>query len=356
MAKNGKGVEMSYADSQKKWCQLVPGMDVVLTRAWSKGERGFGFGWNITWARYIGRRLRLVEITEHGVCVNPRTGGALVVPWFVLEPFHGFKPVSSEAVANGNEPKKDRIESIAEGTALKVANYSGVVTRVPNSTEVVYPPNESNLADKMQALASDIRDATSGKSFVSGTLKQIANNLGLNDPPKKLPSMIAIWKDGAVCRPTKYHADSDGLICLFSKKTGGLDWAGVEFENYEEHFWLDMAPQTRLTPKELLDVYRVIYPDANEVVKTAAGWDARIGNRKVEIDWSESTRYPDERKWRTATDADKGRKCRAWDAEKRSWTEATFVSTWEDVFIVKGGYWPFPIEVQKCEVLDDEPN
>lgn len=113
---------MNYTDNQRKFCQLVAGMNVVLTREWSKGECGFAFGWNTTWSRYINNRvLKVVEITEHGVCVNPIDSGAFIVLWFVLE-----------AVYSAN---------IAETSA---------VTVVPKNVEVVYP-KELDLESRLQA-------------------------------------------------------------------------------------------------------------------------------------------------------------------------------------------------------------
>lgn len=345
---------MSYAESQKKFCRFVAGHYVVMTRAWKKGERGFAHRWNVTIARYIGRKLLVCDVSDEGVFVQVPGGEYLILPWFVLEEFQQFQPVMPP-VASNDETEKDVVESIAEGMALKDANYSGVVTRVPNSTEVVYLPNESSLADKMQSLASDIRDANSGKSFVSGTLEQIANNLGLNEPPKKLSSVVAIWRDGAVCRPNQSHVDTDGLICLFSKTTGGLDWARIDCDQFAEHYWLDTTTPTELSPKEAFELLRVVYPQLHRIRDEGDGFAMMEGSPlNACINWNGETQYPPRECWRVPTDQDKGSKCRAWCSDKRQWEDAIFVSTWENVFIVKGGYWPFPFEVQKCEVLNNE--
>lgn len=348
---------MSYAESQKKFCRFVAGHYVVMTRAWKKGERGFNVLWDITRARYIGRKLLVINVHQHALEVQPVNGrDPFLVPWFVLEDFQQFQPVMPP-VANNDDPEKDVIESIAEGMALKVANYSGVVTRVPNSTEVVYLPNESSLADKMQSLASDIRDATSGKSFVSGTLEQIANNLGLNEPPKKLSSVVAIWKDGAVCRPNQSHVDSDGLICLFSKTTGGLDWARIDCDQFAEHYWLDTTTPTELTPQEAFELLRVVYPQLHRIRDEGDGFAMMEGSPlNACIKWNGETQYPPRERWRVPTDEDKGSKCRAWSTEKREWVDAIFISTWQDAFVAKVSYWPFPVEFPKCEVLVDESN
>jgi len=103
---------MSYAESQKEFCRFVAGHYVVMTRAWKKGERGFNVLWDITRARYIGRKLLVINVHEHALEVQPVNGREpFLVPWFVLEEFQQFQPVATPPIANNDEPKKDVVES-----------------------------------------------------------------------------------------------------------------------------------------------------------------------------------------------------------------------------------------------------
>lgn len=344
---------MNYIDSQRKFCRFVAGHYVVMMRAWKNNEQGFGHRWVINNARYIGRKLVVVKVFKDAIQVQAINGREpFFVPWFVLEEFQEFQPVMPSPDATNGESKKDPIESIAEGMALKVANYSGVVTGVRNATIAT-----QNLESGEMVHATDIRAADGCEVFVNNTIRTISENLGLNDPPKKLLSVIAIWKDGAVCQPTEKHGGKTGFVVTKHRISEEVFKRWHSYTDWSDVFWLDETTPTELTPKEAFELYKVIYPKIDKIFD---GKDGSVSFHSKDLDsiinWGNTTEYPPRERWRVATDDDKGSKCRAWCSDKRQWVDATFVSTWEDVFIVKSGYSPFPIEVQKCEVLDDEPN
>lgn len=273
---------MSYAESQKKFCRFVAGHEVVMTQAWKKGERGFNVLWDITRARYIGRKLLVINVHEHALEVQPVNGReSFLVPWFVLEEFQQFQPVATPPIANNDEPKKDVVES---------------------------------------------------KSVFAG-----------------------FWRDGAVVKPEAKHWSACKCIFAIQKHDNSLDICLCKFDEWETVYWLDTTTPTELTPQEAFELLRVVYPQLHRIRDEGDGFAMMEGSPlNACINWNGETQYPPRECWRVPTDQDKGSKCRAWCSDKRQWEDAIFVSTWENVFIVKGGYWPFPFEVQKCEVLNNE--
>lgn len=325
---------MSYVQSQKKFCRFVAGHYVVMTRAWKNDEQGFWHRWVINNARYIGRKLLVVKVFKDAIQVQAVNGRKpFFVPWFVLEEFQDFRPVPKPPAATNDDPKKDVIESIAEGMALKVANYKGCEAMVPNP-----------------------RVAT--KNLESGEVIYAIDIAAVGGDAIKSESVFAgFWRDGAVVKPGAKHRNNDKCIFAVQKRDNSLDICLENFDEWESVFWLDTTTPTELTPQEAFELLRIVYPQLHRILDEGDGFAMMAGSPlNTCINWNGETQYPPRERWRVATDDDKGSKCRAWCSDKRQWVDATFVSTWEDVFIVKGGYWPFPIEVQKCEVLDNEPN
>jgi len=338
VAKNFKGVEMSYAESQKKFCRFVAGHYVVMTRAWKNGERRFGHRWVINNARYIGRKLLVIKVFKDAIQVQAMNGHEpFFVPWFVLEEFQNFQPIPMPPVATNDEPKKDVIESIAEGMALKVANYKGCEAMLLNPAVVATKNLQSGEVVYAMDIAAAGGDATSCKSV-----------------------FVGFWRDGAVVKPEKRHVDTHGSM-MFKRKANGETMVILtdvcDLTNLDGFYWLDTTTPTELTPQEAFELLRVVYPQLHRIRDEGDGFAMMEGSPlNACIKWNGETQYPPRERWRVPTDEDKGSKCRAWSTEKREWVDAIFISTWQDAFVAKVSYWPFPVEFPKCEVLLDESN
>lgn len=334
VAKNFKGVEMSYAESQKKFCRFVAGHYVVMTRAWKNGEWRFGHRWVIKNACYIGRKLLVIKVFKDAIQVQAMYGHEpFFVPWFVLEDFRNFQPIPMPPVATNDDPKKDVIESIEEGMALKVANYKGRVTQVSNPVVAT-----KNLESGEMVYAMDIA-AVGGDAIKSESV------------------FAGFWRDGAVVKPGAKHRNNDKCIFAVQKRDNSLDICLENFDEWESVFWLDTTTPTELTPQEAFELLRIVYPQLHRILDEGDGFAMMEGSPlNACINWNGETQYPPREYWRVPTDADKGSNCRCWD---NHWDETAkitrrFLCINGDKFVVVHPVDGTIAQYDKCEVVSNE--
>jgi hypothetical protein len=167
-------------------------------------------------------------------------------------------------------------------------------------------------------------------------------------------TFAGFWVDGAVREPEDRHTDGSRGVLVKVKDDNRFERFTVRGGAWDKVYWLDTTTPTELTPRQAFDLVKVLYPRVTQINSGPLKRDVYADDDAGEtiVNWNGTTEYPSRERWRVPTDADKGRKCRAWDVDKKDWTDATFIATWSESFIVRGGYWPFPIEVRKCEVLE----
>lgn len=170
-------------------------------------------------------------------------------------------------------------------------------------------------------------------------------------------TFAGFWVDGAVRKPEERHVDSHGMMTFKRKRDGEVMTRLTDVQELVEiskFYWIDTTTPTELTPQQAFELFKVTWPSCTAIEKVDR-FVSLCGPIDSIINWGNLTEYPPKKPevWRVPTDADKGENCRYWCGDKRQWVDATFVSTWGDAFIVKGEYWPYPIEVPKCEILDD---
>jgi hypothetical protein len=164
---------------------------------------------------------------------------------------------------------------------------------------------------------------------------------------------VGLWRDGLSVKPIAKHFTSTGGIVVRHKE--GHDVIGVSnalsVKDWTTIEWLDNTTPTELTPQELLSIYRIIYPYAKSVKKTSDGWNIDTGLVNVVINWSGTTEYPPQKKWRVPTDADKGKACKCWDNVGDRCAEGRFIATFDRGFLTTSSTGFFVWD--NCEVIDD---
>jgi hypothetical protein len=167
-------------------------------------------------------------------------------------------------------------------------------------------------------------------------------------------TFAGFWRDGAVVKPEARHADRNGYV--MAKRKGGNQYccAYLSVDSWSLYYWLDTTTPTELTPQQAFECLKLVFPMI-DCIERDGKRDYTMKSKdliEANINWGELIEYPPRERWRVPTDADKGKRCRAWNDQEKKWIEAFFVATFEGKFVVKSGYWPFPVEVLKCEVLE----
>ena len=159
------------------------------------------------------------------------------------------------------------------------------------------------------------------------------------------------WRDGAVVVPSEKHYVNDRCVFAVHKKDGALDLCTETYEYWHKVFWLDTTTPTELTPQEVLDLYRVVFPSAEQIMKTGSSFCIKLGRSEVPINWGSLIEYPSQKKWRVPTDADKGKTCQYWDNGEQPYTTGTFITEVHGRYLVFDGddYLPW----DNCKVLED---
>ena len=173
-------------------------------------------------------------------------------------------------------------------------------------------------------------------------------------------TFAGFWVDGAVRKPEPKHWSEDRCIFLIQRKDNSLDIAYTGFEAWERVYWLDTTTPTELTPQQVFELMRVVYPEAVKIERaddTVHGWTMQTNIKSTKINWNGITEYPPRERWRVPTDADKGKLCR-FKEKGREWKPVdsyefnlgTFLCSHNDKFVVEFG-GVISLE-QCCEVIE----
>ena len=175
-------------------------------------------------------------------------------------------------------------------------------------------------------------------------------------------TFAGFWVDGAVRKPDPKHYDVHGEVVSKRKSDGDLgvwrSW-GPQL-NIADFYWLDTTTPTELTPQQVFELMRVVYPEAVKIERaddTVHGWTMQTNIKSTKINWNGITEYPPRERWRVPTDADKGKPCR-FKEKRREWKPVdsyefnlgTFLCSHNDKFVVESR-GVISLE-QCCEVIE----
>lgn len=149
-----------------------------------------------------------------------------------------------------------------------------------------------------------------------------------------MSSFAGFWVDGAKRKPVLRNCDGKGWVIVKYKDRDEVDCYRYDecTDNWNLFYWLDTSTPKELTPEQLFDIYKILYPNLQSIRNTGSGWSIDRGHGVVNIIWGDSKEYPKKERWRIPTDADKGKPCRFKNTD-RAWNNydnnylATFWTT-----------------------------
>jgi hypothetical protein len=150
-------------------------------------------------------------------------------------------------------------------------------------------------------------------------------------------TFAGFWRDGAVVKPEFRHLDSHHKM-TFKRKSNGENitlFANIDdLAEIYKFYWLDTTTPTELTPQQAFELLKVVFPKAKRIVRDSAFAITFDCDGETSINWGETTEYPPREHWRVPTDADKGKRCRAYHSNGDIFF-ATFAGVWGGKFLIE---------------------